>query len=86
MESLTEMATTTAIFLEETGMPRDEIDNIVSAIQRTFKKSIDSEESREVEGEDSEEQNVIAGILTEIQLDPEQAEIAAIVIQQAYRR
>ncbi|KAH1026324.1 hypothetical protein HUJ05_010862 [Dendroctonus ponderosae] len=86
VESLTEMATTTAIFLEETGMPRDEIDNIVSAIQRTFKRSIDSEENREVEGEDTEEHNVVAGILTEIQLAPEQAEIAAIVIQQAYRR
>lgn len=81
MESLTEMATTTAMFLEETGMPRDDVDNIVAAIQTTFRKSIDSEEI-----EEPEESMVVSGVLTDLQIRPDQVEVAAAVIQNAYRR
>lgn len=75
------MATTTAMFLEETGMPRDDVDNIVAAIQTTFRKSIDSEEL-----EESEEAVVISDVLTNLRIRPEQAEVAAAIIQNAYRR
>ncbi|XP_050297665.1 uncharacterized protein LOC126737026 [Anthonomus grandis grandis] len=83
VQSLTEMAVTTATFLEETGMPRDEIDNIVGAIQKTFRKSIDSDE--EVK-ENVDETQIVLDILNEIQVSQEKAEIAAIIIQQAYKR
>ncbi|KAL1497938.1 hypothetical protein ABEB36_008818 [Hypothenemus hampei] len=86
VHSLTEIATTTAIFLEETGMSRDETDNIVDAIQKTFRRSIETEESGTLENAKSEEEQVITDILTELHVSSEKAEVAALVIQGAYRR
>lgn len=87
VQSLTELATTTATFLEETGMPRDDIEHIVHAIQKTFQKSIDPDQPPQGPlSVDDEEETIITDIMTEIDVAPHQAEIAAGIIQQAYRR
>ncbi|XP_030761977.1 uncharacterized protein LOC115886813 [Sitophilus oryzae] len=88
VESLTEMATTTATFLEETGMSREDVDNIVLSIHRTFKEFIDHDypRRRSTGSSEVEEANIVHEVLYKANIDPEQAEMAARIIQQAYRR
>ncbi|XP_076252027.1 uncharacterized protein LOC143191124 [Rhynchophorus ferrugineus] len=88
VQSLTEMATTTATFLEETGMSRDEIDNVVLSIHKTFKKSIDLESERPKfsVSDEVDEVNIVHEIVCDANINPDQAEVAAKIIQGAYRR
>lgn len=68
-------------------MPRDDIEHIVYAIQKTFHKSIDPDQlAQEPLSLDEEEETIITDIMTEIDVPPHQAEIAAVIIQQAFRR
>ncbi|XP_060531548.1 sperm surface protein Sp17 [Cylas formicarius] len=80
VQSLTDTAQAAAAFFVETGLGKHQVDLLVQAMKKSFAKRV-CDTSQEVE-----EANVVSEVINEAKIEPEEAETAALVIQQAYRR
>ncbi|KAJ8919112.1 hypothetical protein NQ315_012097 [Exocentrus adspersus] len=87
VQSITDIATTTAEFLLKTGMNRREADKVVSIIQKAFRKYIrPGVTDAALKESEVEEINVVSDVIHQADISEELAEDAAKIIQNAYRR
>lgn len=87
VDSITEIGSTIADLLLETGMCRKDADRVVTTLQKTLRKYLQEKkgvQQKVIVDEQVEKSRVVEMALDEAKVDPELAEQAAMIIQNAW--